>query len=252
MDLTEYEKLEPHHSVEHAGRRIYFYTPNSKAAWRVTTLFTKEPDTIEWIAGFRSTDVLVDIGANVGMYTVWAAATRGVRVFAFEPESQNYAILNRNVFRNGLDKLVQSYCLALSDQPGLSSLYLSEFAGGGSCHSFGAALDHHNRARSAPFAQGCMADTLDRLVASAAIPAPTHVKIDVDGLEDKVVAGATATLTRPEVRSVLIEINTHLEEHQELVDRMLELGFDYDLDQVDAAQRKEGAFAGVGNYVFRR
>ena len=39
-----------------------------------------------------------DVGANVGMYTVFAAPTRGARVFAFEPEAQNYAMLNRNIF----------------------------------------------------------------------------------------------------------------------------------------------------------
>ena len=41
-------------------------------------------------------------------------------------------------------------------------------------------------------------------------------------------------------------------EHWDIVDRMLELGFDYSQEQVEAAQRKTGVFAGVGNYVFFR
>ena len=36
------------------------------------------------------------------MYSIWAAATRGTRVFAFEPESQNYALLNKNIYFNQL------------------------------------------------------------------------------------------------------------------------------------------------------
>jgi hypothetical protein len=50
----------------------------------------------------------------------------------------------------------------------------------------------------------------------------------------------------------LIEVDTGLEDHWEMVDLMLELGFDYSQDQVERAQRKEGPFKGVGNYVFRR
>jgi hypothetical protein len=51
---------------------------------------------------------------------------------------------------------------------------------------------------------------------------------------------------------VLIEINTNLDEHWGIIDTMLESGFDYSQEQVDKAQRQDGPFKGVGNYVFRR
>jgi FkbM family methyltransferase len=248
----EYEKLDPRRVVEHEGQRVVFLTPNAQALWRVDTLFTKEPDTIEWIASFAPDDVLADIGANVGMYTIWAAKTRGARVFAFEPEAQNYALLNRNIHANGLDRLVRAYCVALSDASGFDALYLSEFGVGGSCHSYGAALDFNNEPRVAPFVQGSVAVTLDEMVARGAVPVPQHIKIDVDGLEHKVMAGARQTLASEVVRSVLVEINTNLDAHWELVDLMLGLGFDYSQEQVARAQRSEGTFKGVGNYVFRR
>jgi len=54
------------------------------------------------------------------------------------------------------------------------------------------------------------------------------------------------------VRSLLVEINTGLDEHWEIIDAMLALGFDYSQEQVERSQRKEGPFKGVGNYVFRR
>ncbi len=242
----------PARTVEFRGARMAFATPNPQTAWRVDTLFTKEPDTIEWIDGFGASDTLVDIGANVGMYTVFAAKARGARVFAFEPESQNYAILNQNILLNGVDHLVQAYCIALSDRTGLDKLYLSDFDAGGSCHSYGAPLDFNNRPRGAQFAQGCYATTLDALVAARLIPAPTHIKIDVDGLEHSVVAGARETLRDPGVKSVLIEVNTNLDEHWDIVDLMVGEGFDYSQAQVERAQRREGTFKGVGNYVFRR
>ena len=250
--IAQPEALRPYSVVERDGVRMAFMTPNKLTLWRVETLFTKEPDTIEWIAGFAPEHILADIGANVGMYTVWAAKTRGVRVVAFEPEAQNYALLNQNVHANRLDKLVQAYCIAISDSQGLGQLHLSELVTGASCHTFGASLDHNSRPRSSAYAQGCVSFSLDALVASGAVPVPTHIKVDVDGIEPKVIAGARATLSDERVKSVLIEINTTLDDHWAVVDEMLELGFDYSRDQVERAQRKEGAFKGVGNYVFRR
>src|SRR4029077_1974122 len=113
MTLEEYEKLNPRTELEFDGVSVSYVTPTTFTKWRVDTLFEKEPITIEWISNFKSDDVLVDVGANVGMYTVWAAKTRGVRVFAFEPEAQNFALLNRNIFFNDLGDSVNAYCLAI-------------------------------------------------------------------------------------------------------------------------------------------
>lgn len=250
MELTEYEKLDPFLSVDSPAGPVHFGTPNRATAWRVETLFTKEPDTIEWIAGFAPGAVLVDIGANVGMYTIWAAKTRGTRVFAFEPESQNYALLNRNILRNGISNLATAYCASLSDTVGFGHLALSAFMLGGSVHQF--APNAEARPNSAAFLQGSYSSTLDTLVAEGLLPVPDHVKIDVDGIEPRIVQGARNTLADRHVRTVLIEVDTNRERHWEMVDLMLSLGFDYEHEQVERAQRTEGPFKGVGNYVFRR
>ena len=47
-----------------------FYVPSRMAAFRVQTLFSKEPDTIQWISTLEDGGTLIDVGANVGMYTV--------------------------------------------------------------------------------------------------------------------------------------------------------------------------------------
>ncbi|HSD41822.1 MAG TPA: FkbM family methyltransferase [Burkholderiales bacterium] len=194
----------------------------------------------------------MDIGANVGMYSIFAAKVCGTTVHAFEPESQNYAVLNQNIMLNEVDKTVSAYCAALSDRVGFDRLYLSEFVAGGSCHSWGAPLDFHNRPRGSPFVQGCFSTTIDAAVASGALPVPTHIKIDVDGLEHAVLAGARGILGNAALRSVLVELNTNLDEHWGIVDLMLDHGFDYSRDQAERAQCHEGPFKGVGNYVFRR
>ena len=252
MSLEQYERLAPHQIVYDGTTEVVYATPNVFTQWRVDSLFTKEPDTIAWIKGFQPGEVFVDIGANVGMYTIWAAKTRGVRTFSFEPESQNYALLYRNIVMNGLTENVVAYCMALSDTARYSLLYLSQFQLGGSCHSFGEKIDHRLEHRDTKLAQGCISTTLDTLVADGVLPVPSHIKIDVDGLEHKVLAGCRKTLADPRLKSVLVEINTNLEQHRGIIADMQSLGFAFSGEQVAQAQRTEGAFKGVGNYVFRR
>jgi FkbM family methyltransferase len=189
-------------TLRHEKTEIQYATPNYATRWRFDTFFDKEPDTLEWIAGFKPGDVMVDIGANVGMYSIWAAMTRNVRVYAFEPESQNYALLYQNIVHNDLAGRVTGYCAALSDTSGYSSLYLSEFVAGSSVHTYGAALDFKLAPRTSKVVQGCFATTLDELVATAAVPLPTHIKIDVDGLEHKVLAGCRQVLAEPALKSI--------------------------------------------------
>jgi FkbM family methyltransferase len=240
------------------GPYTYKFVPvNEHCAWRVKTMFTKEPDTIEWLSQMKPGETLVDVGANIGIYTIFAAV-RGVKVFAFEPEAMNYAILNQNLYVNGVDAL--AYCCALSDTdvldgPEVSTLNLSMMMPGGSCHSFGEEVDHRLQERKSPFKQGCIG-----LPLSAFDIIPDYIKIDVDGFEHKVVSGASDDqisnnewLDSGRVRgakSVLIEINQNLPEHRDLVDTMLSWGFKYDQDQVEKARRKEGAFLNCGNYIF--
>lgn len=252
LTLEQYERLTPHQVLHEGEIPVVYLTPNRVTQWRVNSLFTKEPDTIEWIRGFQPGEVFVDIGANVGMYTIWAAKTRGVRTFAFEPESQNYALLCRNIVMNGLSGSVVAYCLALAEKSDYSLLHLSEFQTGGSCHSFGEKVDFQLQHHEFALAQGCVGSTLDTLVAKGAVPMPDHIKIDVDGLEHKVLAGSRAVLADPALKSVLVEINTNLQLHRQIVADMQAMGFSYSDDQVAAAQRREGTFKGVGNYVFRR
>lgn len=246
--IEEYEKLDPVYVINWQDREIRFAVPNSQTLWRADTLLTKEPDTIEWIASFGADDVFIDIGANVGIYSIWAAITGAAKVYAFEPESQNFATLNKNIFLNALSGRVVAYCTALSDQAGFGPLYLSEFRGGASGHNFAVRPQ-----RAEPkFTQGVYSTTLDDLVATGSIPPPRHIKIDVDGIEHKIIAGARRTLQDQRLASVLVELDTNLETHRNIIDVMQDLGFTLSPEQVEKAIRRTGGNKGVGNHIFRR
>jgi len=256
MELTieQYEKIQPMLTVSHRGKPLRYTIPNRMTKWRVETMFKKEPDTIAWLDSFTEGSSFLDIGANMGLYTVYAAVMRGCRVVGFEPESQNYALLNRNIHLNNLSGRVKAYCAAAMAEIKLDSLYLSSFDyhGGGSCHSFGAEVGFDLQKRVSPFAQGCISIDLDQAVGSGMLDVPDYIKIDVDGFEHKVIEGALQTLGNPNVRELLIEVNPHLEAHQLLMAQLQELDFHFDEAQFKRAARKDGAFEGVGEIIFRR
>ena len=250
--VDSYAKSYPVATKVYGPTKLQFGVPNQMALWRVSSFETKEPETVRWLAGFAEDDVFVDIGANMGLYTVFAALHARARVFSFEPESQNYALLNRNIALNNVADRVVAWCCALSDEQQVDRLYLSQLVTAGSGHEFGAEVNPNLVPTKAAFAQGCVSFALDDLVARGAVPVPAHVKIDVDGFEHLVVAGARATFQNPAVKSVLIEISPHLDEHAKLIGEMKDFGFSYDPDQVERARRKDGSTKDYAEYIFRR
>ena len=235
--------------VNYEGKELLFATPNDTTRWRVNSMFTKEPITIDWLKTLTADDVLYDVGANVGIYSIFAAKVSGARVYAFEPESQNYAVLNRNIVLNQVGNSANAFCIALSDEAKITQLHLSSFDYGGSCHSVDEKLDFKHQPMTPTFSQGAISNRIDAMIV-AGLPAPTHIKLDVDGFEPKVIAGARGALRN--VKSLIIEINQNLPDHMELVKFLTDNGYTFDPEQVAAAERKDGAFKGVAEYVFKR
>jgi FkbM family methyltransferase len=239
-------------AFKYKGHRIVYRTPNDLTAGRVRTILTKEPDTIQWLEAMPPKSVLLDVGANVGMYSLFAAVMRQAEVYAFEPESQNFALLNANIEVNNMSGRVLAFPLALSDQARLDRLYLQGFVPGGSCNSFGEEVGFDLQHRVAGFVQGAYSVSIDQLVEAGSMPVPDFIKLDVDGFEHKVLRGAAKTLANAKVKEILVELNTHLDEHRSVIEWLRSLGFDYDEKQATGALRKSGHFEGVGEFIFRR
>lgn len=243
MDLAEYESIIPNAQAE----GLTFILPNQQCAWRVQTLLTKEPDTIQWLRHMKAGDTLWDIGANMGQYAM-IAAKAGLTVHAFEPEAQNFALLVRNIAVNALPNITP-WPVALSDHLSMDILHLSGMNAGGSCHSFGESKNYQGVEKAFPFQQGSISTTMDHFAAKYGNP--TWVKIDVDGFEHLVVKGGEVALKA--AKGVLIEINTAYAEHMEYVlPFMAQLGFEYDAAQAEESRRKDGPFKGVGNIIWYR
>ncbi len=141
----------------------------------------------------RPGDTFIDVGSNVGGYTVLASAVAGARSIAFEPVPETYAELQRNLRLNNIEPLVQSHCCALGEASGVERM-TSQRGGLNHIASEAAALD-------------TIEVSIDRLdLVLAGIPCRL-IKMDAEGFELSILRGAPETLMRPELQALIIELN---------------------------------------------
>ena len=140
----------------------------------------------------REDDLFVDIGANVGGYTVLASAITGAESLAIEPIPATFQKLRRNVRLNGIEARVNCRNVGVGAEHG--ELKFTR-ALGGLNH---VALAHEPDTISVPV------ETLDALLAGRA---PAMVKMDVEGYETNVLRGAGQTIARPELKALVMELN---------------------------------------------
>jgi FkbM family methyltransferase len=244
--------------VPHEGRVMRYATTGSSSLKRVRSLFSKEPITLAWIDSFSAGETLYDIGANLGMYTIYAAVMRQANVYAFEPEALNYAELNKNIYLNDLHGQVLAYCLALSDVDKTDKLLLSDFGLGISYHDFEENSWTEDKQFSPDWSvskddrrpQGCIGRRVDSLIADG-LPMPDHIKIDVDGLEHRVIEGMLDTLKHPSLKTLLIEINVDNPKNLELIDMIGALGWRFSWEQLRTHRKLRFEVADIERYQRR-
>ncbi|MEW5769641.1 MAG: FkbM family methyltransferase [Pseudomonadota bacterium] len=220
----KYEASMPFVAVKFAGHKIKFAIPNEKCLYFALSLEKREPMTNKWILAFKPDEVFFDIGANNGIYGLMAAMVAGCRVYAFEPHFGSYHVLVHNVFANDLQGRMSAYPLAVSDALGFDNLYLSAITAGKSLNNYGDARPSDDKLWNAVIPQAAVSISLDEFVRVTGV-LPNHIKVDVDGIEHKIVAGGRQTLANPAVKSVLIEIDEKDPRHVAIYDAMRELGF---------------------------
>jgi FkbM family methyltransferase len=165
----------------------------------------KEPFTVAWVEEFvKPGDVFYDVGANVGAYSLIAAKfTEGrARVFALEPSFPTYTDLCRNVLLNRCEDSIIPLPIALWSSNELKTFHYRTLEPGAAKQGL------HLTAGSpqSVYREPVLALRLDDLPEILNIPAPNHIKIDVDGPELVVLEGADRTLSDPQLQSVMIEI----------------------------------------------
>lgn len=232
---TEFcQALDPIAVLDTPSGPLRFRAGHGRLVWRVDSFYAEEPQTVAWLEAMGPGDVLWDVGANVGMYSLYAAKTRGVRVFAFEPEAQNFALLVDNIVLNDLGGLVVPSDVAIADRAGFGRLAVRYVTKGGAYNHYqpggqSGALPYAPSAADTgpvtPVSQMLYGTTLSALLDAPDMVAPTHLKIDVDGLEPDIIDGAGALLSAPRLRTVLIELNRNVARDMAVPDILADHGF---------------------------
>jgi len=252
---------------------------NAQERGRAKTYATKEPETLTWLRKCTEPgEVLWDVGANVGLYSLYAARL-GLEVVAFEPHIPNCARLLQNVRLNDLSHAIRVLPLCLSDGERFGGFFASSLNPGSSIHQFTDAAGGGMSVRLGPttyvpveYSYHAFASTGDRMVREWGFPEPSFIKIDVDGTEWHVLDGMKGLLGAAmanqrgfesfpyagRLKSVLMEV--HDDEMGRARAFFRAYGFEEDADYPETSREREkrrareegGRWFGCGNMVFVR
>ena len=168
------------------------------------------------IHALRRDDLFIDVGANVGSYTILACAAVGARGYCLEPVPATHARLLENMRINLLGERVRCLNMGAGSEVGVLG-FSSDMDAGNRVLASG---DHRAGRVEVPVT------TLDALLEHEA---PTMIKIDVEGFETSVLMGARETLGKPSLHSVIMEVNgsgaTFGFDDSGLFDTMRQFGF---------------------------
>ena len=142
----------------------------------------------------RPDDLFVDVGANIGSYTILASKVVGANSFTLEPVPETFKRLKRNINLNDIGALVDARCCAAGLTNGLVM--------------FSESLDTMNKVVSADYSGNSIEVPVESLDVMLDKLQPTLIKIDVEGFEPEVIAGATNTLLCDSLLAVLLETVT--------------------------------------------
>lgn len=237
-------------SVKHHAEQLVFATPNKLARYRAITFSDKEPETLEWIDGFSPDSVLWDIGANVGLYSIYAAK-KGAKVMAFEPSIFNLELLGRNSHLNGVSDDIVILPFPVNDQLGANMMNLGGTQWGGAMSTFGRNIGFDGKPFHPSLLYQIFGISGDDAIRLLQLPSPTHIKLDVDGNECLVLKGLSVALAGAE--SILIEVNDFYEKQAvEVASLLEESGFVLTEKRHAAMFDNSERFSGIYNQIWRR
>lgn len=208
------------------GDRYRFLADSLETYLRAKTFFTKEVGTIKWLRdSLQPDDVFLDVGANMGLYSIFAARqlAAGGHVYACEPHLPTAAKLIENAARNEVADRLSVISAALSSEEGFTPFHYKRWRSGSSGSQLAVpdapVLD---RPVGTELKLGI---SVDALIERGAIRRPDLIKIDTDGIELQILEGMRGLLSGDYApRSVQVEAQPG--EHDKMVRLMGDCGYE--------------------------
>ena len=239
--------------------KFKMFIPSNLVELRCNYVDEKEPETIEWIKKFNSSNNKInfwDIGANIGLYTLFASKyhENKIQVIAFEPSVLNLSVLARNVYENKLNNTVKILQLPLIDNQGkflqMKETFLEE---GASLSSFGEDYNFEGKKINPKITYNILGTSIDSLINQKILEIPNYIKIDVDGIEHLILESGLSVLRSNSLLSVLVEINENFEDQKKRVEKLMSsCGFKLSEKHQSKNLAKIKEFNNMYNYIYNR
>ena len=236
------------------NKKISFFTPNELIRWRVDTILDKEPETIQWINTFNNKCIFWDIGANIGLYSIYASQNKkNIKVYSFEPSTSNLRTLSRNISINKLQNKIFIIPFALSNLKNkILQLKEKQFIEGGALNAFGVNYDFSGKKFFFENSYNTFGTSLDNLIEKKILDIPNYIKIDVDGIEELILIGSKNLLSNKKIKSILIEINDKFKSQKIKILRIMKKNNFKLISKNRNDFYYKGDFDGIYNYIFKK
>ena len=255
--FKEFLEKDSYKSIEILGKKINFFIPSQVVEGRVKTFFTKEPETLEWIDSFDSTNkiILWDIGANIGLYSIYAALKHSnCEIVSFESSTSNLRTLSRNISINNLEERIKIFTNPLSNKTDrFLKMKEGQFVEGGALNSFGEDYNFEGKKFDSSMNYQLIGKSINSILENKILDVPNYIKIDVDGIEHLILEGAGMYLDDDNLLSLSIEINENFaEQHEKALKIMKEYNFKILHKKHNQEMYKSSKHSNTFNYVFVR
>lgn len=178
--------------------------------WRAETFWTKEVETIEWLKFFsafqeNSIETLVDVGANISVYSLFWLSLRGTaKCISCEPFADSSHLLKLNLQLNGYEGRVKIIEQPIYSELSEGQLRIIDIRPGSSGAQFDSTLESLSLEP-----KKLKSVTLDSLILDYTVA--YILKIDVDGLDFDILKGSVQSLKTGCVKSILIESSEEIQ-----------------------------------------
>lgn len=180
--------------VEFPNHTRLLVSPRIKGAAHYLAPRLCEFEEMTFVSHFlRPDETFVDVGANIGAFTILAVGAAHARAIAFEPSPDTFNLLEQNIRLNGFQNLVRTICAAAGRNSGEVQF------------SMGLGTENHIVVSNPT--EGLQKVKMTALDGELAGQSASLLKVDVEGFETEVFAGATGTLRQSRLQAVIVERN---------------------------------------------
>ena len=173
---------------------------------------------------------------------------------SFEPSTSNLRILSRNISVNSLIHKIKINQLPLGEKKNINSiLHEAEFIEGWSMNTFGDPIDHQGKNFQSKQSYSIFGTNINFFIENKIFDVPNYIKIDVDGIEHKILKGADKCMENDNLKSISIELNENYIEQCEEVNRIMK-AYKFTIKHKKHAKMfdKSELFQNTYNYIFER